>query len=181
MVDASLVGQGSVAFPEVGHVGIAWTSKGIARLWFGDDTLPGVRIYQRLPGEYGKPLRAYAAGKDVDLNDVPLDLHGTDFQLAVWHALRRVPRGQLRTYAGIAADIDRPRAMRAVGSANAKNPVPIVVPCHRIVERGNPGSGSGYRIGGYSAGLDRKRALLALEGVRFEGDRLFPGQLPLFD
>lgn len=120
-------------------------------------------------------------GKDVDLRDVPVDVRGTDFQLAVWNALREVGRGQLRTYAGIASDIDRPRAMRAVGTANAKNPVPIVIPCHRIVERGNQGAGSGFRIGGYSAGVKRKRVLLALEGVRFEGDRLFPGQLPLFD
>ena len=181
MVEPHLVGQGRIPFDAVGNVGIAWSTKGIARLWFGATQLPGVRVYSRLPGAYGKPLRAYAAGKDEDLLDVPLDLHGTEFQLAVWNALRQVPRGQLRTYAGIAADIDRPRAMRAVGAANGKNPVPIVIPCHRIVERGNASSGSGFLIGGYSAGVKRKRVLLELEGVRFEGDRLFPGQLSLFD
>ena len=64
-------------------------------------------------------------------------------------------------------------ASRAVGAANGRNPVPIIVPCHRVV-------GCGHTLGGFSAGLDRKRALLRLEGVRLDGDRLLPGQLTLF-
>jgi methylated-DNA-[protein]-cysteine S-methyltransferase len=84
------------------------------------------------------------------------------------------PRGRVRTYAGLAADVGAPRAMRAIGAAMAKNPIPIAVPCHRVIANRN-------RIGGYSGGtgVDRKRALLALEGVRVEGDAILLGQLDL--
>ena len=125
-----------------------------------------------VPALYADPLRAYFSGEAIDPATLPVDLRGTPFQLKVWQALRRVPRGAVRTYAGIASDIGSPRAMRAVGAANGANPVAIVVPCHRVVE-------AGLKLGGYSAGLDRKRHLLALEGVRIEGDQLRPGQLGL--
>jgi methylated-DNA-[protein]-cysteine S-methyltransferase len=90
--------------------------------------------------------------------DVALDLRGTEFQLAAWRALCRIPYGTTVSYADQAAMIGAPHATRAVGSANGRNPVPIIVPCHRVVAR----DGS---LGGYSLGLDMKRALLALEGV----------------
>jgi methylated-DNA-[protein]-cysteine S-methyltransferase len=90
--------------------------------------------------------------------DVPLDLRGTDFQLAAWRALCRIPYGTTVSYADQAAMIGSPRATRAVGSANGRNPIPIIVPCHRVVAR----DGS---LGGYSLGLEMKRVLLALEGV----------------
>ena len=89
---------------------------------------------------------------------MPLDLRGTDFQLAAWRALCRIPFGTTVSYADQAVMIGSPRATRAVGSANGRNPIPIIVPCHRVVAR----DGS---LGGYSLGLDMKRALLALEGV----------------
>lgn len=104
-----------------------------------------------------RQLREYFDGSRTDF-DVPLDLCGTDFQLAAWRALCRIPYGTTVSYADQAAMIGSPRATRAVGSSNGRNPIPIIVPCHRVVAR----DGS---LGGYSLGLDMKRALLALEGV----------------
>jgi methylated-DNA-[protein]-cysteine S-methyltransferase len=104
-----------------------------------------------------RQLREYFAGQRTDF-DVPLDLRGTDFQLGAWRALCRIPYGTTVSYADQAGMIGSPRATRAVGSANGRNPIPIIVPCHRVVAR----DGS---LGGYSLGLDMKRALLALEGV----------------
>ncbi len=89
----------------------------------------------------------------------PLDWSGsTDFQRSVWGALLRIGTGQTRTYAGIAREIGRPLAARAVGGACGANPVPVLVPCHRVL------AASG-RIGGFSGGLDWKRDLLEFEGV----------------
>ena len=174
-----MVGQGALDLHELGTVWIAWTDRGLALLDWADhyDEPPydGVRIYKRIPRQFSKPLGDYAKGRAVDpAQEVEVDLDGTKFQMEVWKALRRVPRGRVRTYSGIAADIGRPRAMRAVGMANNRNPVSIVVPCHRIVARG-------YGLGGYGGGLPRKRKLLLLEGVKMDGDRLHPGQLGLFD
>jgi methylated-DNA-[protein]-cysteine S-methyltransferase len=90
--------------------------------------------------------------------DLPLELAGTPFQRAVWRALADIPYGQTISYAELAAMVGRPGAFRAVGQANGANPVPIVLPCHRVVS-------SGGGIGGYGGGLELKRRLLALEGV----------------
>lgn len=108
-----------------------------------------------------RQLGEYFDGRRTDF-DVPLDLHGTDFQLAAWRALCRIPYGTTVSYADQAAMIGSPRATRAVGSANGRNPIPIIVPCHRVVAR----DGS---LGGYSLGLEMKRALLAREGVSVAG------------
>jgi methylated-DNA-[protein]-cysteine S-methyltransferase len=92
--------------------------------------------------------------------DLPLDLFlGTAFQQQVWQALRRIPYGETRSYRWLAEQTGRPNAFRAVGQANGRNPMPLVVPCHRVI----CADGS---IGGFSAGLDIKRKLLALEGVK---------------
>ena len=100
-------------------------------------------------------LDAYFAGHAVDF-DVPLAPEGTPFQQAVWNALRDVPYGSTASYAEIARRIGRPRAARAVGAANARNPIAILVPCHRV-------NGADGSLTGYSGGLERKRALQALE------------------
>lgn len=88
--------------------------------------------------------------------DLPLDPAGTAFQRSVWEALAAIPYGQTRTYGEIAAAVGRPRAVRAVGQANHVNPLPIFIPCHRVV-------GKNGALTGYAGGLDLKRALLALE------------------
>jgi methylated-DNA-[protein]-cysteine S-methyltransferase len=88
--------------------------------------------------------------------DIPLDLHGTEFQKAAWMALARVPYGETRSYGEQADAIGRPGAFRAVGAANGRNPVPVILPCHRIV-------GADGSLTGFAGGLDTKRRLLNLE------------------
>jgi AraC family transcriptional regulator of adaptative response/methylated-DNA-[protein]-cysteine methyltransferase len=90
--------------------------------------------------------------------DLPVDIRGTAFQEAVWRELRKIPLGETRSYADIARAIGHPGATRAVGTANGSNPVPVVVPCHRVIR-------SDGSLGGYGGGLDRKRILLAAEGA----------------
>jgi O-6-methylguanine DNA methyltransferase len=102
-------------------------------------------------------LRAYLEGRLTGFT-VSVDLRGTPFQTRVWRALGEIPYGRTRSYAEVAAAIGRPRAVRAVGAANGANPVPIVVPCHRVI-------GAGGGLTGYGGGLAMKRWLLVLEGV----------------
>jgi methylated-DNA-[protein]-cysteine S-methyltransferase len=104
-----------------------------------------------------KQLEQYFAGKRTSF-DVTLDLVGTEFQVQAWRALCRIPFGKTISYGQQAANIKKPKAFRAVGSANGKNPIPIIVPCHRVVA-------SDGSLGGYSLGLKMKKQLLALEGV----------------
>ncbi len=104
-----------------------------------------------------KQLEQYFAGKRTSF-DVALDLVGTEFQVRAWRALCRIPFGKTISYGQQAANIKKPKAFRAVGSANGKNPIPIIVPCHRVVA-------SDGSLGGYSLGLKMKKQLLALEGV----------------
>jgi methylated-DNA-[protein]-cysteine S-methyltransferase len=108
-----------------------------------------------------RQLNAYFAGEltDFDLALAPL---GTPFQLSVWRALQRIPYGETRSYGELARAIGRPKASRAVGAANGSNPLPIVIPCHRVI-------GSTGKLTGFGGGLDTKAALLALEGVPAAG------------
>jgi methylated-DNA-[protein]-cysteine S-methyltransferase len=88
--------------------------------------------------------------------DVPMELDGTTFQKEVWHELSRIPYGKTIGYGELARRVGRPKGPRAVGQANGKNPIPIIVPCHRVLASNG--------IGGYGGGLPMKRALLAVEG-----------------
>ena len=106
---------------------------------------------------YAKQLDEYFSGNRREFT-FPLDLRGTDFQLACWHALLAIPYGETRTYADIARAVRKPNAFRAVGMANNRNPVAIVVPCHRVIA-------SDGTLCGYGGGLDVKRKLLELEGA----------------
>ena len=114
------------------------------------------------PGGHGARLCEYLAGDLDALARMPVDPGGTPFQQQVWRALRDVPSGTTRSYAEIAAAIGRPTAARAIGAANARNPVALVIPCHRIVS-------ADRSLGGYAGGLDRKRWLLRHEGVDLAG------------
>ena len=108
-----------------------------------------------------KELREYFSGRRRRFT-VKLDLDGTEFQREAWGAMRRIPFGSTISYGDQARSIGKPKAFRAVGSANGKNPVPIIVPCHRVLA-------SDGSLGGYSLGLPMKRRLLALEGVSVAG------------
>jgi O-6-methylguanine DNA methyltransferase len=111
----------------------------------------------RLLRPYVSELEEYFAGKRREFS-FPLDLRGTDFQLACWRALLAIPYGETRTYADIARAVGKPNAFRAVGMANNRNPVAIVVPCHRVIA-------SDGTLCGYGGGLEVKRRLLELEGA----------------
>lgn len=103
-------------------------------------------------------LAAYFAGR-LETFSLSLDARGTPFQLRVWQALQDIPYGEVWSYARLAASIGQPGACRAVGNANGKNPLPVIIPCHRVIRAGG-------ELGGYSAGLDIKRFLLELEGCQ---------------
>ena len=177
------MGVGVLDTPVIGPLWIAWVDEGIAMLRFGREPASAAELERWMPGlgeiperPIPEPIRdalgRYFAGEPIDPATLPVRIGGTRFQRRVWTALREVRRGSVRTYAGLAADVGSPRAMRAIGMAMAHNPLPVVVPCHRVVA-------SGLALGGFSGGLDTKRALLALEGVKVEGDRVLPGQLDL--
>jgi methylated-DNA-[protein]-cysteine S-methyltransferase len=103
-------------------------------------------------------LRQYFAGRRTEF-DLPLAPQGTQFQLAVWRELRKIPFGQTISYGELARRIGKPKAFRAVGSANGANQIPIVIPCHRVIAAGG-------KLGGFGGGLPVKEALLNLEGAR---------------
>ncbi|NQU57618.1 MAG: methylated-DNA--[protein]-cysteine S-methyltransferase [Rhodospirillales bacterium] len=110
-----------------------------------------------LLAEAGSQLKAYFAGR-LTVFDLPLKIHGTDFQKSVWKLMREIPYGSTRSYGDLAYDLDS--GPRAVGGACGKNPIAIIIPCHRVVA-------GGRKIGGFSggAGTDTKISLLRLEGV----------------
>ena len=145
----------------LGALSATISPRGVARLEF-TSTVSGTpdpppddpethELWQRLHSE----LAAYFGGS-LRRFTVPLDLAGSEFQLRVWRELQRIPYGETRSYAELAQSIGQPRAVRAVGRANGSNPVAILVPCHRVIQRDGG-------LGGYAAGLDRKRVLLELE------------------
>ena len=154
----------------LGKFGAVLTARGLARLTFPQEPATACRDWvarwapdapvvgtdARL-ADLADQLQAYFAGTGRTFA-VPLDLRGTPFQVAVWERVYQVGYGETRSYAQIAAALGRPQAVRAVGRANGANPVPIIVPCHRIIGRDG-------RLVGYGGGLDLKRHLLELEGV----------------
>ena len=148
----------------LGRMLLAATGRGLAGVWFeGQKHGPDSRGWPEDPRhpvlrEAAAQLRAYFAG-ERDGFELPLDLQaGTAFQQSVWAALREIPRGGTASYAQLARRLGRPRAARAIGAAVGRNPVSVVVPCHRVL--GTDGS-----LTGYAGGLDRKTALLKLEGA----------------
>jgi O-6-methylguanine DNA methyltransferase len=122
---------------------------------YGDEPL----VPANDPGGHATRLRAYLAGDLGAFAGAQLAPGGTPFQREVWEALRRIPVGRTRSYGEIAASLGRPGAARAVGAANARNPVALAIPCHRVL-------GAGGALNGYAGGLERKRWLLRHEGAR---------------
>jgi len=159
-LNAVCTAQAIVATP-LGPVLIARSARGLVGLWFeGQKFHPGALAAPRrdddpLLQRAAAQLRRYFAGDGAPF-ELPLDLHGTPFQRSVWQSLLQIPAGTTRSYGALASALGAPRAARAVGAAVGRNPVSLLVPCHRAV-------GSDGALTGYAGGLDRKRALLALE------------------
>lgn len=148
----------------MGEMLIAATRKGICRLTFDDSDSVLKRLFPKATivqddGGLKELIQGVLAAIKSPLAaaEVPIDVAGTAFQEAVWRELRKIPPGETRSYAQIAAAIGQPKAVRAVGTANGDNHVAVLIPCHRVIR-------SDGSLGGYAGGLDRKRQLLAAEG-----------------
>jgi len=145
----------------LGPMLLARTALGLAGVWFeGQKHHPAPLAAADRPDDAllrraVAQLQAYFNG-DALAFDVPLDLRGTPFQRSVWHALLAIPAGETRSYGALAKALGSASAVRAVGAAVGRNPVSVIVPCHRVV-------GSDGSLTGYAGGVDRKRALLVLE------------------
>ena len=158
-----------------GSLYLAATTRGLAGMWFTDQRhLPDVSAWKQVDIEVDievdstsqqhvfketqRQLQAYFAGK-LQQFDVPLDLSaGTAFQQSVWQALLAIPFGKTTSYGALSSSIGKPLAVRAVGTAIGRNPIGIIVPCHRVI-------GSDGSLTGYAGGLHRKEAFLKLEGT----------------
>jgi O-6-methylguanine DNA methyltransferase len=159
----------SIVATRIGFLGLAWNARGIVALHLprgdAEQTLrdlqrefPRASIVEDAPASIARELQEYAAGR-LRQFDLPLDWSSIKpFQRAVLMAASKIPFGETRTYAWIAQKIGKPRASRAVGRALGANPIPIILPCHRVI-----GSDGGLR--GYGGGLELKEKLLRLEGA----------------
>jgi methylated-DNA-[protein]-cysteine S-methyltransferase len=153
----------------VGELLLTATDEGLTRVWFEEHRHGGPRSaeWRRAEEVGGAPERilrdareqldAYFAGERTSF-DIPLAAAGTPFQERVWKALRTIPFGHTTSYGEIATRMGEPRAVRAVGAANGRNPIPIIVPCHRVI-------GANGDLTGFGGGIERKRWLLEHEGA----------------
>lgn len=141
----------------IGIVGIAEEDGAISRVFFCEEkSLEGFEVIEtQLIKKAAEQLREYFDGKRKEF-DLPLALHGTDFMVSVWQALMTIPIGETRSYKEVAAMISKPSACRAVGMANNRNPIAIIIPCHRVI-------GQNGDLVGYGGGLSTKQFLLELE------------------
>lgn len=160
---AGAVIRWAVVETSLGTMLVAATDKGICRLSFDEDETELQRRFPAATIEQGGEALAdlvngaiAAVENPANMPDLPLDIAGTVFQQAVWKELQRIPPGETRTYAEIAAAVGKPKAVRAAGSANGANNVAVLIPCHRVIRT----DGS---LGGYAYGLERKEKLLNAE------------------
>ena len=148
----SPVGELTIVGSDAGLRAVLWPIERKGRVTFAEDITPGAH-----------PVLAAAVAQISDylsgersVFDVPLDLVGTEFQVDVWHALSVIPYGETRSYGELASELGKPGAARAVGAATGRNPVSIIIPCHRLV-------GSSGKLTGFAGGMDAKRWLLEHE------------------
>jgi O-6-methylguanine DNA methyltransferase len=149
----------------IGPLNLAVSEKGLVALEFNRGQFPATKnkaiswtLAPQKIEAYARELIEYFAGKRREFT-FALDLRGTPFQVKCWRALLDIPYGETRTYADIARTVRKPQAFRAVGMANNRNPIAVVVPCHRVIA-------SDGTLCGYGGGLDIKQKLLELEGAR---------------
>lgn len=146
----------------LGILTLVGSDNGLAAVSWENDALEHMRV-QPLSEDRTYPLlldtetqlREYFLGKRTTFS-LPLDFVGTEFQISVWQALLTIPYGETRSYGHIAKQLGNAKAMRAVGAANGKNPIPIIAPCHRVI-------GANNQLTGFTGGLERKAYLLDLE------------------
>lgn len=143
----------------IGRLTVAGDEDAVTHIYFATDkpaaehTVGATPLLLTAAGQ----ISEYLAGERTDF-DVPLRPKGTEYMQAVWAQLRAIPYGETRSYKDIATALGNPKAARAVGLANNRNPIPIIIPCHRVL-------GSGGKLVGFRGGLDVKHQLLTLEGV----------------
>uniref|UniRef100_A0A7V6A0W9 Methylated-DNA--protein-cysteine methyltransferase n=1 Tax=Desulfobacca acetoxidans TaxID=60893 RepID=A0A7V6A0W9_9BACT len=155
----------------LGPIHLEFSSTGLKRLVLGGkddlsrrDSIKSAPETSSLPEEtlhrwrtrLAQALERYFAGQPASFEDLPLDLEGSPFHLQVWGELRKIPLGETVSYQELARRLGKPRAARAVGQACGANPIPLIIPCHRVIAADGA-------LGGYSAGLERKRWLLQHE------------------
>ena len=169
LVEVGLADRMAPLESPIGRLWVAWNGRGVSEVDLADDGPAAVTHHEArsgrhtslaaaLPGHLADAIARRLAGERRVR--IPLDLRGrTDFEVAVWTKALEIPRGEVRPYGWIAAEIGRPRAVRAVGTALGHNPVPLIVPCHRVVR--SDGSIGQYSLGG----PDNKRTILAAEGL----------------
>ncbi len=149
----------------LGLIHLTGTENGLERIVFQD---PGGDVPNVVCPSYMQQAKVqileYLQGRRTRF-DLPLNMQGTSFQRSVWNALLDIPYGRTVSYGDIARKVGNPRACRAVGGANNKNPLPLVIPCHRVV-------GHNGRLVGYGSGLWRKKLLLEVEGIAVTRDRV---------
>ena len=152
----------------LGRLGVSASAQAITRVWLNGEATdeeagsePSV-----LQQEAARQLRAYCEGR-LRVFDLPLSPEGTAFMQSVWETLRGVPFGETVTYGWLAAAAGYPGAARAVGQAMHRNPIPIIIPCHRVV-------GAKGLLTGFGGGMDLKRRLLAIEGIPTDGLYVLP-------
>ncbi|NIJ42113.1 methylated-DNA-[protein]-cysteine S-methyltransferase [Parvibaculum indicum] len=158
----------------VGKMRAAATDRGLCVLLFPNKETAwpkkeGSAKARRHLAETRKALADYFAGTRKEFSDIALDMQGTDFQRSVWSALLTIPFGETRSYGDIARQIGNPKAVRAVGLANGQNPVPVIVPCHRVI-------GANGKLTGFGGGIETKQWLLAHEDTKksLNGEMLLP-------
>lgn len=141
----------------IGKIGIAENGNAITNLYFHDDIIPDDTVVKEteLLKDAGRQLEDYFSGKRKHF-ELPLEPSGTEFMLNVWKTLQKIPYEQTRNYQEIAQIIGNENASRAVGLANNKNPIPVIIPCHRVI-------GKDGKLTGYRGGLNIKDYLLKLE------------------
>lgn len=148
----------SFLHPPLGYIALYGSeATGLAKVTFLPEPVPDLADDPFLHHVEAR-LKAYLAGHPDQFSDIPLRVVGTSFQQRVWRTLQSIPHGETRSYAWVAQQVGLPTGYRAVGNANGKNPLPIIVPCHRVVQHNGA-------LGGYTGGTHIKRFLLDLENA----------------
>lgn len=144
---------------KIGRIGIGEDDGSITHVYFSEDEVPSTyeEVETEIIIEAIKQLRMYLDGELKEFS-LPLNPSGTDFMKSVWKSLCEIPYGRTKSYKEIASDVGNSKACRAVGMANNKNPIPIFIPCHRVI-------GSNGKLVGYRGGLEVKKILLQIEKI----------------